>query len=112
MERRSRAAWGAVAAGIASTLTLPVAVFLTRYSDSYDLLHAGFAIPVGAVLGVVAMSLARRARRRSAVSLAARRDDRLATLGRVLGLVGLCLAASAVVALCVYGLLDFVGSRE
>ncbi len=87
-------------------------MFLTRYSDSYDLLHAGFAIPVGAVLGVVAMSLARRARRRSAVSLAARRDDRLATLGRVLGLVGLCLAASAVVALCVYGLLDFVGSRE
>jgi hypothetical protein len=102
-----------VLAGLGSVLSLPVAVFLTRYSDSYELLHAGFAIPVGAVLGVVALALARRARRRSAVSLSAAQEaGRVATVGRVLGVVGLCLAASGLVALGVYGLLEYVGSRE
>jgi hypothetical protein len=33
-------------------------------------------------------------------------------VGRVLGVVGLCLAASGLVALGVYGLLEYVGSRE
>jgi hypothetical protein len=110
----SGAAWGSVLAGLGSVLSLPVAVYATRFSDSYDLLHAGFAIPVGAVLGLVALALARRARRRSSVSLAAaaRQGGRRVTLGRVLGIVGLCLAASGLVALGVYGLLEYVGSRE
>ena len=34
--------------GVASVAALPVAVYLTRFSDSYDLLHAGFVIPVAA----------------------------------------------------------------
>ena len=113
MSGGSRTAWGSVLAGLGSVLALPVAVYLTRYSDSYDLLHAGFAIPVAAILGFVALVLARRARRRSAVSLtAAQSDARVVTLGRVLGVVGLCLAASGLVALGVYGLLEYVGSRE
>ena len=37
--------------------------------------------------------------------------SRVATAGHVLGIVGLCLAASALVALGVYGLLEYVGSR-
>ena len=37
--------------------------------------------------------------------------DRPARAGRILGLAGLFLAASAVVALGVYGLLEYVGSR-
>ena len=36
----------------------------------------------------------------------------VATSGRVLGVMGLCLAASALIALGVYGLLEYVGSRE
>jgi hypothetical protein len=36
----------------------------------------------------------------------------VATAGRVLGIVGLCMAASALVALGVYGLLEYVGSRD
>ena len=35
-----------------STATMPVAILATRYSESYDLLHAGFAIPVAVVLGI------------------------------------------------------------
>jgi hypothetical protein len=99
-------------AGLASVATLPVAVYATRFSDSYDLLHSGFAIPVTVACAVVALALARRARLRTAVSLAAESGRCVATAGRVLGIVGLCMAASALVALGVYGLLEYVGSRD
>ena len=108
---RSGAAWTALLAGIASVATLPLAVYATRFSGSYSLLHAGFAIPIAIALGVAALALSRRSRRRAAVSLAAQRDSG-AVAGQVLGIVGLCLAASALVALGVYGLLEYVGSRD
>ena len=110
-EGRSRAEWGSVVAGAASVATLPVAIYTTRLSASYDLLHAGFAIPIAAILGVVAIALARRAERRSSLRLSGR-SSRAAMAGRVLGIVGLCVAASALVALGVYGLLQYVGSRD
>ena len=99
-------------AGLASIATLPVAVYLTRFSDAYDLLHAGFAIPVAAGLALVALALARRARMHGALTLAGGRSGRLANVGRVLGVAGLCLAAAALVSLGVYGLLEYAGSRE
>ena len=89
-----------------------MAVYLTRFSDTYSLLHAGFAIPVAVVLGVVAIVLARRAHVRASVAIATGERTRLATAGRVLGIIGLCMAAAALVALGVYGLLEYVGSRE
>ena len=108
----SGAAWGSVIAGLASVATLPFAVYLTRFSDSYDLLHAGFAIPVAVAFALVALALARRARRRTSISLSAERSQRVTTAGRVLGIIGLCLAASALVALGVFELLEYVGSRD
>ena len=108
----SSAAWGSLVAGVASCVTLPLAVFLTRFSDSYDLLHAGVAIPIAAALAVVALGLARRSRVRTSVSLNKSGGAGIATAGRVLGVIGLCMAASAIVALGVYGLLEYVGSRE
>jgi hypothetical protein len=100
-----------VLAGLASIATLPVAVYLTRFSDSYDLLQAGFAIPLAAALAFVALSLSRRARRRSALTLGGGGEGP-ARVGHVLGVIGLCIAAAAVVSLGVYGLLEYVGSRE
>ena len=91
---------------------LPLAVYLTRFSDSYDLLHAGFAIPVAAALGFVALALARRARLRGLVALEGTGTPVLATAGRTLGVAGLCLAAAGLVSLGVYGLLEYVGSRD
>ena len=105
------ASWVSLLAGVFSVTTLPLAIYATRFSDSYDLLHAGFLIPVAAGFGVAAVVLARRARRRTAVTLATGRSG-LATAGRVLGVIGLCMAAAALVALGVYGLLEYVGSRD
>jgi hypothetical protein len=109
--RSSRAAWGSLVVGLASVATIPVAIYATRFSDSYELLHSAFAIPVAALLGVLALSLAGRARRRSAISLAGSGGLGVATAGRVLGIVGLCLAAAALVAVAVYGLLEYAGTR-
>jgi len=105
------AAWGSLVAGLVSVAALPIAIFASRFNDSYDLLHAGFAIPVAAGLGVAALALARRARRSRAASLAGGGGG-VAVAGRVLGIIGLCMAASALVALGVYGLLEYVGSRD
>lgn len=109
----SRATWGSVLAGLGSVAALPLAVYVTRFSERYDLLHAGFLIPVAVVLGVTAIALARRSRRELAMTLTEpRRGGGFAAAGHALGALGLCLAASAVVALGVYGLLEYVGSRE
>jgi len=100
----------AVVVGAASVLVLPVAVFLTRYSDAYDLLHAGFAIPAAAVLGWLALSLARTGRRRASLTLRAPGGLSSARAGRALGLAGVWLAGAAVTALAVYGLLEYIAS--
>ena len=92
--------------------TLPVAVYLTRFSDAYELLHAGFAIPIGIAPGLVALSLSRRAERRAALTLAPRGRDRVALAARVLGALGICIALAGLVALGVYALLEYAGTRD
>jgi hypothetical protein len=98
-------------AGLVSVATIPVAVYLTRLSDAFDLLHVGLLIPIVIAFAVVALALSRRIRRRTSVSLAGENGTGLATAGHVLGIIGLCVAASALVALGVYGLLEYVGSQ-
>ena len=106
------AAWGSLVAGLASCATLPVAIYATRFSDSYDLLALGFAIPVAARSGSSRSRSPGAPWRAGRVSLSGGAGGGVATAGRVLGVIGLCLAASALVALGVYGLLEYVGSRE
>jgi peptidoglycan/LPS O-acetylase OafA/YrhL len=106
---RPGSAWAALVAGAASVAALPVAVYLTRFSEAYELLHSGFAIPVAGVLGFAALQLARRARGRDVLRLDPR-PDWPARAGRILGLLGLFLAASAIVSLAVYGILEYMGS--
>lgn len=108
----SAAAWGSLLAGLASIATLPVAVYLTRFSERYELLHAGFAIPVGALLGFLSIRLARRASRRTALTLGPGGGLRLARVGWVIGVAGICLALAGVVALAVFGLLEYAGTRN
>ena len=100
----SRAAWSIVL-GTLAALTLPAAIVATRYSDSYDLLHASFAVPLAAAFGVAAVVVARRARARDRATLGRSGAARAARIGRLLGILGLCMASSASIALAVYGLL-------
>jgi hypothetical protein len=92
-------------------VTLPLAIYATRFSDQYELLHAAFAIPFGAGLGVASVVLARRARKEASLSLGEHGTPTTARIGHVLGIIGICIAAAAVVSLAVYGLLEYVGSR-
>ncbi len=98
----------AIVLGVLSVATLPVAIGATRYSESYDLLHAGFAIPVGLGLGWWAVVQARRVRERGDVSLGRRRGRRGAAAARALGILGICMASSATIAVAVYGVLTYL----
>ncbi|MEO5632462.1 hypothetical protein [Gaiella sp.] len=99
-----RAAWSVVL-GVLATVTLPAAIAATRYSSSFDLLHAGFAIPVALVAGVGAVVLAQRARAIDRATLGRDTSGKAATWGRSLGILGLCLAVSATISIAVYGVL-------
>jgi hypothetical protein len=92
--------------------TIPIAVFLTRYSASYELLDSAVAIPGAAVLGLLAILLAGRAQRRGALRLARPSHERIVKGGRMLGILGLCIAFTALVSLAVYGLLEYAGTRD
>ena len=107
MRRNARATWSVVL-GLLSALTLPVAIVGTRYSGSYELLHAGFAIPIAAVFGIFALALARRARGLDRATLGRAGGGRSARIGRLLGILGLCMAASASIALAVYAVLHAI----
>lgn len=102
----------AVVLGVLSTATMPVAVAATRYSESYELVHAAFAIPVGLVLGALAVTSARQARRHDSASLGRAGGRRLAGAGRLFGLAGIWLAGAALVAVAVFGLLTYLGERD
>jgi len=98
-------------AGVAAVATMPLAILATRYSGSYELLHAGLAIPVAVVLGACAIWLARRALRLDDVRLGRAGGRRVARLGRALGVLGISLGATCAVALAVYGILTYLGER-
>ncbi len=94
--------------GLLSIATMPVAILATRWSRTYELLDAAFAIPVALLLGALAVSLARRARRGQAVVLGAASGRRSARVGRVLGMTGFLLGVTAAMAVGVYFVLSTV----
>ncbi len=98
-------------AGIAATATMPVAVMATRYSGSYELLHAGLAIPVAVLLGALAVGLEQGALRLDDLRLGRAGGRRAARIGRALGVLGISLGATCAVALAVYGILTYLGDR-
>ena len=103
---RPGSARASVLVGLLSVATMPAAILATRWSEQYELMQAGFAIPVGAALGLLAIALARRARSRLAPTLGHARGSRTARLGRFLGLLGFLLALTAAGSLAVYWILS------
>ena len=102
---------GALVLGALATATMPLAILATRYSGSYELLHAGVAIPVAVALGAFAIGLAHGALRLDDMRLGRAGGRRLARLGRALGVLGISLGATCAVALAVYGILTYLGER-
>ena len=97
--------------GVLSVATMPLAILATRYSGSYELLHAGFAIPVGIVLAGCALGLGRAALRHDDLRLGRAGGRGTARSARALGVAGAALASTALVAVAVYGILTYLGER-
>ena len=95
--------------GLLGVAALPAAVFATRYSGSYDLVHAALAVPIAIGLGIEAIVLARQARARDAATLGRAGGVRAARVGRALGIAAVCLGLSGLIAAAVFGLLTYVG---
>jgi hypothetical protein len=96
-----------VVVGLLSLATLPVAVAVVRQRDD-ELLDAGWAIPVAIVLGLAAMWLARRSRKRLQRAVISSSRGRTARLGRMLGLAGFLLGLTAALAVGVSLVLESV----
>lgn len=105
---RPGSARASVLVGLLAVATMPTAILVTRWSRDYELLQAGFAIPLAALLGLAAVALARRARARLAPTLGHAKGTRTARLGRLLGLLGFLLALTGAGSLAVYWLLSVV----
>jgi hypothetical protein len=103
----ARAGWSVVV-GLLSIAALPLAVAATRWSERYELLHAAVGIPLGLVLGIGAVLLARRARARHERTLGRAGGLRAAAWGWAFGIAGIAIAAAGLVALGVYGLLRYL----
>ena len=88
--------------GLIAVLSIPAAVAVTNYRNDLRLIHAGVAVPVAALLGIVAIRLARRARRRHERTLGRAGGVVPARLGRILGWFGFYLALIGAISLAVY----------
>jgi hypothetical protein len=101
-----------MAFGLVSLATMPLAILGTRYSSSYRLLDAGFAIPFGLAVGIASLSLARSARGRNERALGRLGGETAIRWGRILATVGICLALTALISVAVYEFLQYVGSKD
>ena len=108
-EKGSGAAWGSLVAGVASCAALPAAIYVYALLGQLRAPARGLR-DSGRCRSRDRRPVARAPGSRSPAGQSERwRRSGLATAGRVLGVIGLCMAASALVALGVYGLLEYVG---
>jgi hypothetical protein len=99
---RNRAAGFSVLFGVLAVAAIPVGILITNYRNDLRLIHAGWAVPVAAVFGFVAVRLARRARRRLERTVGRAGGVVPARIGRILGWLGLYLALIGAIALAFY----------
>ncbi len=98
----NRAAPFALLFGLLAVAAIPVGILVTNNRNDLRLVHAGFAVPVAAILGFVAIRLARRARRKLERTIGRAGGAVPARLGRILGWLGLYLALIGTIALGFY----------
>ena len=105
--RNAPAVWS-VLLGLLATAAIPAAVVYADRSPRVELIWAGAAVPVAALLGLAAMGAARAGRRRAQLTLR-RSGARTAVVGRFLGLFGLLFAGTGAISLVVYAILSWRG---
>ena len=91
---------------------MPVAIVGTRYSGAYRLLDAGYAIPLGLLLGVGALVLARSARHRNERALGRLGGGATIRWARVVATTGICFAVTCLISVGVYAFLQHVGNSK
>lgn len=101
---RNRAAGWSLALSLLALTAIPVAVLVTEARGDLRLIHSGFAVPVAAVLGIAAIRLAGRARRRLERTLGRAGGERTARVGQVLGWLALYLSLIGSISLGVYAI--------
>jgi hypothetical protein len=107
--RPNARAWAAVVVGLLSVATVPAAIALTHYRD-IELLDAGWAAIPAFLLGIVALMLARAARRRTERTIGRVGGRGVTRLGRFLGALGVYLALAAALSVGVYELLNHLSA--
>jgi hypothetical protein len=96
--------------GLLAIAVIPAAILLARQISTVSLLDAGGSVPVAALLGGYAILLGRRARQQVERTIGRVGEANLASVGRMLGLLGVCLAFTAALALGFFGLLTLFAS--
>jgi hypothetical protein len=91
---------------------MPLAIVGTRYSNGYRLLDAGYAIPLGFLLGLGALVLARSARRRNERALGRLGGETTIRWARIIATTGICFAVTCSISLGVYAFLQHVGNSS
>lgn len=108
--RRNRAARASLLLGLLGAAAIPAAIVVAELHEELELVQAGFAVPAGFLLSVLAVWLARRARRNLERSLGRSGGGRSARAGRILGWLGVYIALTAAVALGVYAYLEYLAA--
>jgi drug/metabolite transporter (DMT)-like permease len=88
--------------GLVGVIALPAAIAYSRYSSTFSLVDAAWLIPVAFLGGIAALLLIRGTR--GHVRFGGERPTS-ARLGRLLGVLGICLATSATIAIAFYEVL-------
>jgi hypothetical protein len=90
--------------GVAGVAAIPAAVEVSRRSERIALLDASFAIPLGFVLGIVGLLMARRARDNLRWLRVREGGTGVASAGVIVGTVAVCLALMAALSVGFYEL--------
>ena len=85
-------------------LTLPAAIEVSRRSNRVELLDAAYGIPLAFLLGLVALTMARRARENLRWLRLREEGTRVASTAVIVGALAVCLAVTAALSIGFYEL--------
>jgi hypothetical protein len=91
--------------GLVAVVAVPAGVALARQTTGVELIDAAWSVPVAALCGIAALLFVRGARGRIRRTLERAGGTGRIRIGRILGVLGICLALSAGIAVGFYELL-------